>query len=282
MTTPTPVFETLASGYGLVEGPRVDSKDRLYFSDAMRGGVYRRDPDGRIETIVPKRRGVGGIALHAAGGIVISGRNICHVREGESRVLFDLEDAPGFNDLIADSEGRILVGSQRFDPFAEKPTPMPGELYRIDARGKAETVYGDVGLTNGLGFSPDGARLYHSDSTGGHVITCDLGDDGSWQHRRIFAEMPEGAPDGLAVDEAGCVWVAAFRAGCVTRFAPDGSVDLQLEVPASAVASVCFGGSDRRDLYIATADNRDEPAREGTLFRTRVDVPGLLVAEARA
>jgi len=30
-----------------------------------------------------------------------------------------------------------------------------------------------------------------------------------------------------------------------------------------------------RDLYIATQDNTEDPARGGTLFRVRVDVPGL-------
>jgi len=49
-------FETLLSGYGLIEGPRVDDADRLYFSDARRCGVYRRDPDGAVETIVPPTR----------------------------------------------------------------------------------------------------------------------------------------------------------------------------------------------------------------------------------
>ena len=57
-------LETLAWGYGLVEGPRVDDENRLYFSDVHNGGVHRRNPDGTIEVVVPKRRGVGGIALH--------------------------------------------------------------------------------------------------------------------------------------------------------------------------------------------------------------------------
>ncbi len=55
-----PNIETLASGYGLIEGPRIDADDRLYFSDVHGGGVYRRLPDSRIETVVPKRRGVVG------------------------------------------------------------------------------------------------------------------------------------------------------------------------------------------------------------------------------
>jgi D-xylonolactonase len=274
-------LETLATGYGLVEGPRVDSENRLYFSDAKLGGVYRRAPSGEIETVVPKRRGVGGIALHAEGGIVVSGRNICHVKDGESRIVFDIADAPGFNDLFTDTQGRILVGSQRFSPFAQEVKPVPGELYRIEAAGVAAMLYDDVLLTNGIGFSPDGRRLYHSDSLRNQVVVHDVAADGSVSNRRVFAQLSEGHPDGLAVDEAGCVWVAAYWGGCVTRLTPDGDVDGQLHVPAKTVASVCFGGPDRRDLYVATSDNTDDPALGGSIFRTRVEVAGLPAPLAR-
>ena len=268
-------LETLATGYGLVEGPRVDSEDRLYFSDARDGGVYRRDPDGGIETIVPKRRGVGGIALHRDGGIVISGRDICHVRDGESRTVLRLEGVPGFNDLFTDHTGRVLVGSQRFDPFAAGNEAVPGELYRIGSGGDCEQLYADVALTNGIGFSPDGRRLYHSDSVRNHIILHDVEADGRVSNRRVLAKTEGGAPDGLAVDEAGCVWTAVFGAGCAARFTPDGLLDQRVEVPARRVASLCFGGADRRDLYIVTADNSEEPALRGTIFRTRVETAGL-------
>jgi D-xylonolactonase len=281
MSNMTPELETLAWGYGLVEGPRIDAENRLYFSDAKLGGVFRRDPDGTIATVIPKRRGVGGIALHADGGIVVSGRNICHVRDGESRIVFDVEDAPGFNDLFTDAEGRVLVGSQRFNPFEKDVVPRAGELYRIEAEGKAEMLYDDVALTNGIGFSPDGGRLYHSDSTRNQILLHDVAADGSVSNRRVFAQLADGHPDGLAVDEAGYVWAAAYWGGCVTRLTPEGEVDFNLEVPAKTVASVSFGGPDRCDLYIATSDNSDDPARGGTIFRTRAPVPGLEVPLAR-
>lgn len=274
-------FETLASGYGLVEGPRVDREGRLYYSDAKRGGVFRLDGDGAIETIVPKRRGVGGIALHADGGLVISGRNICHVRDGESRIVFARADVPGFNDLFTDASGRILVGSQKYDPFAERPQTVPGELFRITGEDEAEVLYGDVRLTNGIGFSPDGSRLYHSDSAAGHVILHDVAEDGAVSNRRSLGAPPRGAPDGLAVDEAGCVWVAAYGGGAAVRFTPAGDVDLELGIPARDVASLCFGGADLRDLYVVTGDNTNDPSLGGTVFRTRVDVPGLPAPLAR-
>jgi len=274
-------LETLAWGYGLVEGPRVDSSNRLYFSDAKLGGVYRRDPDGTIETVIPKRRGVGGIALHAEGGIVVSGRNICHVRDGETRIVFDVEDAPGFNDLFTDAQGRVLVGSQRFNPFEQNVEPKAGELYRIEGENRAELLYDDVGLTNGIGFSPDGRGLYHSDSIRNQILLHDVAEDGRVSNRRVFAQLADGHPDGLAVDESGCVWAAAYWGGWVTRLTPDGEVDFNLEVPAKTVASVCFGGPDRRDLYVVTSDNTDDPARGGTIFRTRTEVPGLAAPLAR-
>ena len=142
-------------------------------------------------------------------------------------------------------------------------------------------LYGDVGLTNGIGFSPDGRRLYHSDSIRNQVLVHDVAEDGAVANRRVFAELPKGHPDGLAVDESGCVWVAAYWGGCITRLTPEGTIDGHLEVPAQTVASLCFGGPDRRDLYVATSDNLDDPAREGTIFRTRVDVAGLPAPLAR-
>src|SRR4051812_36416846 len=70
-------MERLVSGFRLVEGPVYEAEsDSLVFSDVFGGGVYRLRPDGSYETLVQRRRGVGGIVPHAAGGYVIGGRNL--------------------------------------------------------------------------------------------------------------------------------------------------------------------------------------------------------------
>ena len=273
-------FETLASGYGLIEGPRVDADGNLFFSDVVGGGVYRRAPDGEMTTVVPKRRGVGGIALHADGGLVISGRSVCHVRGGQTRVVFEDESIAGFNDLFADAQGRVLVGSIRSDPFAAGDRTS-GECWRVEAEGQAAVLYEDVGLANGIGFSPDGACLYQSDSAARQILVHDIDEEGHVSNRSVFAMATRGTPDGLAVDESGCVWTASYGGGCVLRFTPDGTLDTAIEVPAVQVTSLCFGGDDRRDLYVVTADNTDDAERQGTIFRTRTEVAGLPVAAAR-
>ncbi|MBW2282591.1 MAG: SMP-30/gluconolactonase/LRE family protein [Deltaproteobacteria bacterium] len=274
-------FETLATGYGLIEGPRVDERGNLYFSDVTNGGVYRRAPEGGIETIVPKRRGVGGIALHVAGGLVISGRDICHVRDGETRVLFRGVDVPGFNDIFTDADGRVYAGSLRSNPFGDEAERRPGELYRIDGENDAVELYSEVLLTNGIGLSPDGRTIWHSDTVRNTVLAHRLAADGRIERTDPAIRVEAGGPDGLAVDEEGCVWVAVYGGGCVQRFTPDGKLDRTLPVPASAVTSLCFGGGDRRDLYVVSADNSEDAARAGSIFRTRTDVAGLPVTPAR-
>jgi gluconolactonase len=270
-------LESLAWGYGLIEGPRCDGDGNLYFSDVTNGGVFRRRRDGSIDVIVPKRRGVGGIALHADGGVVISGKNICHVRDGVTRVLF-ANDAPGFNDLFSDDDGRVYTGSIRSDPFSAGAR-TPGECYRIEAEGRATELYGEVLLSNGIGFSPDGRTMYHSDSAARAIRVHRLEADGGVTPA---GRIPvEGNPDGLAVDREGGVWVALYGSGAVQRYLPSGAPDTRIAVPARAVTSLCFGGGDLRDMYVVTADNTDEPARAGTIFRTRCDVAGLPAPLAR-
>jgi sugar lactone lactonase YvrE len=275
------MLETLAYGYGLLEGPRVDAADNLYFSDVPNGGVYCRSPKGDVTTVIPRRRGVGGIALHADGGVVVSGKNICHVKDGRTRILFQRDDIPGFNDIFTDSAGRVYAGSLRSDPFKEGPR-TPGELWRITGEGQVVEMYGNVGLTNGIGFSPGEKLVYHADSAGPHLIVHDVMPDGTMKNRRAIAQMSDGViPDGLCVDEAGCIWVAVYGGRCVARYTPEGRLDRKVEVPAKAVTSVCFGGKDRRDLYVVTADNTEVPDWKGTIFRTRAETPGLAAPPAR-
>jgi gluconolactonase len=273
-------METLACGFGLAEAPRVDDAGNLYFTDVIRGGVYQRAPDGTVTTIVPKRRGCGGLALHADGGIVVSGRSVIHIRGGDTRVLLELDGVLGFNDLTTDGEGRVYVGSLRTSAFDAGPR-VPGELWRIDADGSAIALYEGVEFANGVGFSPGGRTLYHSNYSEGYVLAHDLDDRGGATNRRVFTRMPVGNPDGLAVDEAGCVWVALGNGGGIARFASDGALERILDVPASFVTSLCFGGADRRDLYVTTADNTEDAIRGGTIFRTRAPEPGLVAPLAR-
>ena len=146
-------MEQVARGYGLVEAPVWDGERGLYFSDVLNGGVWLLDRAGVISPVVPKRRGVGGMALHAEGGLIVGGRNVAWVgADGETRILLDpaaIPGAIGFNDLTTDHAGRIYVGSLCYRVFADPP--KPGFLHVIDLDGSMRTLSDGVMLTNEIG-----------------------------------------------------------------------------------------------------------------------------------
>ncbi len=253
-------FETVASGFGLTEAPCWDGAGGVYFSDVLGGGLRRWSPAG-IEEVVPKRRGIGGMCLHGAGGVVVSGRDVVHVRDGEKRMLLgEMEGVTGYNDLGVDGQGRVYVGALRFRPFAGE-SPVPGEVWRIAGTGAATRALAGIDWPNGIAFAPDGATIYACDYAHGTVV-CEGG--------RVFARSPAGSADGLAVDAQGGVWVATGEGATIARFTPDGSLDRTVDVPASFVSSVCFGGEDLRDLYVTAIGDAG-----GGLLRGRCDVAGL-------
>src|SRR5580700_206589 len=278
-------FETLATGYGLLEGPRIDEQNRLYYSDARGGGVFRRSPDGSIETLIAGRKTVGGIALNHGGGLIVTGATVAHWDEKSGR-LTDLfaqwEGKPlfGMNDLTIDDQGSLWGGTFGIDinQFDFKSAPPPGSLFRIDPPDKITKLWEGVEVTNGLGFSPDRKLLYHNDSTTRAVWVYDVRPDRTVGDRRLFARLPEGMPDGLTIDAEGGVWVAVVAGpGEIVRFRSDGTLDRRIKVPARTVTSVAFGGPDMRDLYVVTANNSDNRDLKGTVFRTRSEIAGLPV-----
>jgi D-xylonolactonase len=283
-------METLKSGFGLLEAPIWDENRGLLFADADNGGVHCLDQQGNVSTIVKYRKGIGGAVRHRNGGLVVSGRNVAYKDISDSPTVVLLDKNPpqgvvGFNDITTDSKGRIYAGALGFLPTETPLSGIGGDrksapLFLIDTDGSARVVHPSVALSNGLGFSPDGSLLYHADSGNRHLYIYDVASDGGVANRRLFATVPEGLPDGLAISEDGCIWLAVAHAGKVIRFSPGGSKRSEIEVPVPMVTSLCFGGSDRRDLYVVSGSEGTGKTNAGAIFRLKTDVPGTIVTPA--
>ncbi len=258
-------LEVVATGFGLAEAPVWDGST-LLFSDAVFGGVKRIAADGRVEEVLSKRRAIGGMALHADGGLIVSGRDVQMIRpDGEQVELLGRQPGfAGYNDLGTLADGTLIVGALRFNPM-EGQTPEPGAIVTMrpgdDHPDTTELPL--VTWPNGIACGPDGETFYMADFGDGYV----------WRDaHEAWARSPSEQADGLAVDEEGGVWVATGAGGSVVRIV-EGDVERTLEVPgADFVSSLCFGGEDLRDLYLTV--------RTGVV-RTRVEVAGLPVPPAR-
>ena len=280
--------QPLAKGYGLIEGPVWHPQRGLLFSDVLFGGVFALSSNGEVSSVFEHRRGIGGMALHTAGGLVVSGRNVSYKGFDGGATVTLLDSDPdhgnvGYNDLTTDAKGRIYVGSLGSSPvFADGRAPQSGNLYLIDLDGAARIVGHDVQLTNGLGFAPDGRTLYHSDSRRRSVFCYAVAADGSLGEKRLFACPEKGVPDGLVVSVDGRVWVALAGDGHgVAVFSAAGDPAGFVEIPQPMCTSVCFGGDDLRDLYIVSGSEGSGSDRGGAIYLHRCDVAGIPVAPAQ-
>ncbi|MCZ6501164.1 MAG: SMP-30/gluconolactonase/LRE family protein [Gammaproteobacteria bacterium] len=281
-------MQKLCEGYSLIEGPLWVPEKGLLFSDVLFGGVFCVDNDGHVSTVFEHRRGIGGMSLHEADGLIVSGRNISFkpFDGGTTITILDRDEGKGivgFNDITTDSAGRIYAGSLGASPvFEDGREPQSGDLYLIELDGNPKKVGEDVRLTNGLGFSPDDKTLYHSDSRR-QVVNCyEVEEDGTLGPKEVFARVEKGVPDGLVVSEDGRVWVALAGGGHgVGVFSASGDFLELIEIPQPMCTSVCFGGDDMKDLYIVSGSDGMDSDKAGAVYKHSVDVAGLVVPKAK-
>ena len=184
------------------------------------------------------------------------------------------------NDAKADRWGRIWAGAMN----NRDPSQADGYLARLDASGKIFVVEAGIHIANGPAIAPDGSWMLHNDSflntTYRYRITGDgqLVDKTVW---RVFTEA-EGTPDGMTMDREGQVWIAFWGGGCVRQFDPQGVQQRQIDLPATQITSMAFGG-DTMDLLLVTSASAGLKAAQlaaspqaGCTFVLRPGVAGLL------
>lgn len=266
----------------LGEGPVWDAADgTLLWIDILADRVHRSDL-GSGETITIKAdRTVGAIAPRADGGLIaaVPGGFGSLRADGAVDMLATLEaDRPAnrMNDGKVAPDGSFWAGTM--DRSAE---PGAGSLYRLAPDLSVSVVLSGLTVSNGIGWSPDGALCYFVDTADQGIDVLREEDSGVWS-RTPFVRIDRalGVPDGLTVDAAGNVWVAMCFGGRVLCYGPDACLVATVTVPAQLSTSVAFGGADLDVLLITTGRTglTDEQLREephaGSVFAARPGVTG--------
>jgi sugar lactone lactonase YvrE len=185
-----------------------------------------------------------------------------------------------FNDGKCDAAGRFWAGT-----MVKSGSAQQGALYCLTPELKVETKLKDLGISNGLAWSPDNRYFYFIDTPTEKVLQFDYQlDTGEISNSKeiISFKSEEGMPDGMTIDEEGMLWIAHWGGGRVSRWDPASGKKLtEVVLPVKNVTSCTFGGKDLRDLYITTArQGLDEAEMEqyphsGGLFCYKTEVKGM-------
>ena len=269
--------------YELAEGIVWDDRAaRVRWVDIWKGRVLCGElGDGRLRDVAVTEIGqtAGAVALAEDGGLLVAGARGLVAISADGVLSFgpdllgDRRDVR-FNDGRVDPQGRFVVGTMALGKATGDEV-----LLRVDAAGAVETLREGIGLSNGIGFSPDGATIYHVDTEAGTVSRHSYG-PGSFDRSEpwitVLADLPA-SPDGLAVDAEGALWVALWGGSSVRRHAPTGELREIVEVDAAQVSCPGFAGPALDILTITTAqEGLDEVTDQaGAIFVAEVGVTGL-------
>jgi sugar lactone lactonase YvrE len=253
----------------------------LRWVDMLAGDVLSLGADGSVA-----RRHVGTVAAalrpRRGGGAVIAVERGFALEDddGTLTTLPEVWTDPGvrMNEGGCDPDGRFWCGSMAYDQ-----ANGAAAMYRLDADGSVRQVFDGLTVSNGLGWSPDGALAYYADTATHRIDVFEYDSVAGLTGRRPFVRLGEELnPDGLTVDAEGAVWVALYGAGAVHRYTADGRLDGVVELPAAKVTACALGGPDLDRLFITTSREGLEPGEDplaGSLFVADVGVPGLPVPE---
>lgn len=279
-------LEILAEGHDWTEGPLwVEAGGYLLYSDIPRNAIYRWDPDtgSRIylepsgftgENFKGSEPGSNGLLLDSSGNLVLcqhGDRRIArmapplHSPSDTFETLADTYQGARLNspnDAASDSNGVLY--------FTDPPYGLPGlvddpakelkfqGVFRLKPGGEPELLTDALSRPNGIGLSPDGSRLFVSNSDPDHAIWMEyeLTENGSLANGRIFYDATDqnpaetGNPDGMVVHPSGHIF--ATGPGGVFVFGPQGKV--LGKILTGEKTSNCALNADQSALFI-TADS---------------------------
>lgn len=238
--------------------------------DQRSGRVTRRHVGSFAAALRPRRGGGAVLALERC--FALADDDLTEIRPWPE--VFS-DTGLRMNEGGCDPDGRFYCGSMA---YAE--TTGAGCLHRLDRDGSVTTILRNVTVSNGLAWSPDGAKAYYVDSPTHRVDAFDYR-DGELSRRRTIAEIDSdlGKPDGMTVDADGDLWVAVYGGGVVHHYSPEGELRDVITVPAPRVTACTFGGENFDELFITTSrvdTDLDTHPRAGALFRATPSARGLL------
>ena len=263
--------EKLAGDFKFAEGPSCDRDGNIFFTDQPNNRIMRWSTDGKLSLFKENSGRANGTSFDKKGNLITCSDEKNELwsitSDGKATVLvtdFEGKKLNGPNDLWIAPNGGIYLT----DPFYkrvwwdhEKQEQNGQHVYYL-APG-AETlvrVVGDFQQPNGIVGTPDGKYLYIADIKAKKTWRYTIGKDGLLSEKKLFAEQ---GSDGMTIDNQGNIYMTGNG---VTVFDKEGKLIVKITAAESWTTNVCFGGKDRRLLFITA---------EKSVYGMRMKVKGV-------
>jgi gluconolactonase len=251
-------IEKLAGAFSFTEGPTADKKGNVYFTDQPNDRIYLWNEKTHLSIFMESAGRSNGLALDAEG-------NIWSCADGKNE-LWRISPDKKIEVIAGSYEGKLFNGPNDLwitpsggvyftDPFYRREwwshKEMPQEkqcVYYLKPDHKSIIIVADDLLQpNGIVGTPDGKNLYVADIRGGKTWAYTINADGSLTNKRLFCEM---GSDGMTIDSKGNLYLTGKG---VTVFDKTGKKLGNIPVPENWSANVCFGGKNRKILFITAS-----------------------------
>lgn len=271
----------LMTGLALGESPRWHD-DRLWFCDWGAQEVIALDLEGRSEVVVHMPSFPFCIDWGPDGRLLVvsarDGKLLRRELDGSMATHADLTGLSGhpWNDIVVDGWGNAYIGNIGFDfPAGEF---APGIIALVTPNGLARQVTDGMAFANGMVVTPNGSTLIVAESYGATLTAFDIAGDGGLSHRRVWAALDGGFPDGICLDAENAVWYGDVPNRRCVRDREGGEVLHTIDLDRGCFACA-LGGPDGRTLFMMAAEwppsrNTDDQARTGQVVTIEAPAPG--------
>jgi sugar lactone lactonase YvrE len=275
MSTP----RTLMTGLAFGESPRWHD-GRLWFSDWGVQEIIAVDPGGSSEVVLSVPSAPSCIDWLPDGRLlVVSGGDGLLLRREHDGSLVTHADLSGlsahaWNEIVVDDRGRAYVNNLGFEFGGEF---APGTVAMVEPGGSARVVAEGIAFPNGMVLTADNSTLIVAESYANVLTAFDIAPDGGLLNRRVWAELGDGAPDGICLDAEGAVWYGDVPNKRCVRVREGGDVLDTVELDRGCFACA-LGGPDGKTLFMVAAewpDAMSEGSRTGCVFTTEASSAGV-------
>jgi len=261
VTAPGAKPEKLAGGFSFTEGPAVDRQGNVWFTDQPNNKILKWSVEGQLTVFCDQCGRANGMFFDKKGNLLTCSdleNELWSIdQQGNHEVLVDSYNGKklnGPNDLWIDPSGGIYFTDPLYPrPYWKRSPEMQQDgqhvYYLSPDRKNLVRVATDLNKPNGIIGTPDGKKLYIADIGAGQTYSYVIQQDGSLTGKTQFAPM---GSDGMTIDAKGNIYLTGKG---VTVFNPKGEKIEHIPVDARWTANVCFGGKNRKTLFITASDS---------------------------